>query len=86
VRRYAIEATNRRPSPVALEIVERLPVARDTRITVELAPDTTPPTTTEHDGDQGVLAWQIELEPEATTTVTFAYAIRHPADLDVTGF
>ena len=85
-RRYAIEATNRRPSPVSLEIVERLPVARDSRITVELGQGTTPPTTMEHDGDQGVLAWQIELEHEASTTVTFAYAIRHPADLDVTGF
>ncbi len=85
-RRYATEVTNRRQSPVALEIVERLPVARDSRITVELGPDTTPPTTMAHDGDQGVLAWRIELEPEATTTVTFAYAIRHPADLDVTGF
>jgi uncharacterized protein (TIGR02231 family) len=85
-RRFATHATNRRPSPVTLEIVERLPVARDTRITVELGQGTTPPTTMEHDGDQGVLAWRIELEPEATRTVTFAYTIRHPADLDVTGF
>ena len=85
-RRYATEATNRRQSPVTLELVDHLPVARDSRITVDVGPATTPPTTMEHDGDQGVLAWRIELEPEASTTVTFAYTIRHPADLDVTGF
>ena len=85
-RRYAIEATNRRSEPVTLEFIDRLPVARDSRITVELAAETTPPTTTEHDGDQGVLAWRRVLEPGETTTITFAYTIRHPADLDVTGF
>jgi uncharacterized protein (TIGR02231 family) len=85
-RRYAIEATNRRNEPVTLELIDRLPVARDSRITVELDAATTPPTTTEHDGDQGVLAWRRVLEPGETSTVTFAYTIRHPADLDVTGF
>jgi uncharacterized protein (TIGR02231 family) len=85
-RRYAIEATNRRTSPVALEIIDHLPVAQDSRITVELGAETTPPTTTEHDGHQGVLAWRLALEPGQTTTITFAYTIRHPADLDVTGF
>jgi len=85
-RRYAIEAINRRSSPVALEIIDNLPVSRDSRITVELDPATTPPATTEHDGDAGVLAWQLELAPAAATTITFAYTVRHPADLEVTGF
>jgi uncharacterized protein (TIGR02231 family) len=85
-RRFVVEAANRRPEPVEIELVERLPVSRDTRITVELLPATTPPTTTEHDRDQGVLAWRQRLEPGETAAVTFAYAVRHPADLDVTGF
>jgi hypothetical protein len=85
-RRYAIDATNHRAGPVALEIIDNLPVSRDSRITVELGPATTPPATTEHDGDAGVLAWRLELAPDAATTITFAYTIRHPADLDVTGF
>jgi uncharacterized protein (TIGR02231 family) len=85
-RRYAIEATNHRTSPVTLEIIDNLPVARDDRITVELAFDTTPPTTTAHDDDAGVLAWRLELAPAETATIIFAYTIRHPADLDVTGF
>jgi len=85
-RRYAIEATNRRNSPVALEIIDNLPVSRDSRITVELGPATTPPATTEHARDAGVLAWQLELVPAAVTTIIFAYTVRHPADLDVSGF
>ena len=86
VRRYAVDVTNRRSQPVELEIVDNLPVSRDSRITVQLLPDTTPPTTTEHDGDSGVLAWRLDLPPGAAASVGFAYTIRHPADLDVTGF
>ncbi len=85
-RRYAVEATNRRPTPVDLEIVDRLPVSRDSRITVELLPVTSPPTTTEHDQDQGVLAWRRSLRPGESLVVDFAYAVRHPADLEVDGF
>jgi uncharacterized protein (TIGR02231 family) len=85
-RRYAIEATNRRPGPVELEIVDRLPVPRDTRITVELLRESSPASTTEHDRDAGVLAWQRRLEPGEMTTVTFAYTVRHPADLELSGF
>lgn len=85
-RRYAIDATNRRSRPVMLEIIDNLPVSRDSRITVELDPATTAPATTEHGGAAGVLAWPLELAPDAATTITFAYTIRHPADLDVTGF
>jgi uncharacterized protein (TIGR02231 family) len=85
-RRYAIEATNRRPGPIELEIVDRLPVPRDTRITVELLPASSPASTTEHDRDAGVLAWQRRLEAGETATVTFAYAVRHPADLELSGF
>ena len=85
-RRYAIEATNRGTAPVVLEIIDHLPVSRDSRIVVEFGPDTTPPATTEHDGAAGVLAWQLALAPGEATSLTFAYTIRHPADLDVTGF
>ena len=85
-RRFVIEATNRRAGPIDLEIIDRLPVSRDARITVELLPETSPPTTTEHDREQGVLAWHRRIEPGETTAVTFAYAVRHPADLEVTGF
>lgn len=85
-RRYAIEATNRRREAVTLEVIDRLPVSRDSRITVELLPETTPPTTDRHDGDEGVLAWNRELAPGEAATITFAYAVRHPADVNVTGF
>ncbi len=85
-RRFVIEATNRRQQPVELQIIDRLPVSRDSRITVDRLPATSPPTTEAHDRDQGVLAWRRQLEPGATTTVTLAYAIGHPADLDVSGF
>lgn len=85
-RRFAIDATNRRTGPVTLEIIDNLPVSRDDRITVELGPATTPPVTTAHGGDAGVLAWQLALQPGEQATIGFAYTIRHPAELDVTGF
>jgi hypothetical protein len=85
-RRFVTEATNRRTTPVEIEIIDRLPVSRDARITVELLPATTPPATTEHDQDQGVLAWRQRLEPGEKAVVTFAYTVRYPADLEVSGF
>jgi hypothetical protein len=85
-RRYVIEATNRRDEPITLEILEQLPISRDTRITVELLPATAPPSTTEHDGAVGVLAWTRDLPAGETQRLTFGYVVRHPADIDVMGF
>lgn len=85
-RRFSTTVTNRRPGPVTVELFDRLPVPRDTRITVERLPGTTPPARTAPDDKAGVLVWQLELPPGASETVTFGYRIRHPADLQVTGF
>jgi uncharacterized protein (TIGR02231 family) len=85
-RLFATTVTNRRTGPVTLELFDRLPVPRDTRITVERLPETTPPALTAPDDRPGVLVWQLELPPGATETVTFGYRVRHPADLRVTGF
>lgn len=85
-RRYAIEATNRRQEPVTLEILERLPVPRDERIVVRLLDDTTPPDTRSFDDKPGILAWRRTLEAGQSLELILAYEVRHPADLDVTGF
>jgi uncharacterized protein (TIGR02231 family) len=85
-RRYVIEATNRRDEPITLEILEQLPTSRDSRITVELLPVTAPPSTTEHDGAVGVLAWTRNLPAGESQRLTFGYVVRHPADIDVIGF
>ncbi len=85
-RLFATTITNRRTGPVTLELLDRLPVPRDTRITVERMAETTAPTTTAPDDRPGVLVWALELAPGATETVMFGYRIRHPADLQVTGF
>ncbi len=85
-RRFATTVTNRRPDPVTLQLLDRLPVPRDTRITVERLQDTTPPTTTAPDDKPGVLVWRLELPPGASETVTFGYRVSHPADLRITGF
>ncbi|MEZ5865854.1 MAG: mucoidy inhibitor MuiA family protein [Geminicoccaceae bacterium] len=85
-RLFATTITNRRAGPVTLELFDRLPVPRDTRITVERLTATTTPAITAPDDRPGVLVWELELPPGATETVTFGYRIRHPADLQVTGF
>ncbi len=85
-RLFATTVTNRRTDAITLELLDRLPVPRDTRITVERMAETMAPTTTAPDDRPGVLVWELELPPGATETVTFGYRIRHPADLQVTGF
>ena len=85
-RRFVIEATNGRAEPIELEVIDRLPTSRDARITVELLAGTTQPSTTDVDNAPGVLAWTRTLAPGQTLRLTFGYAIRHPAELNVTGF
>ncbi len=85
-RRYVIEATNGRAEPIELEVIDRLPISRDARITVELLAGTTPPSTTDVADAPGVLAWTRTLAPGQTLRLTFGYAIRHPAELNITGF
>ncbi len=85
-RRYVVEATNGRAGPITLEVIDRLPTSRDSRVTVELLAGTTPPSTIDVDDVPGVVAWTRTLAPGETLRLTFGYAVRHPAELNITGF
>jgi uncharacterized protein (TIGR02231 family) len=81
-RGYRIEIENRHERPMNVTILDRLPVARDERIQVELSPSDTAPTRQDVDGRPGVLAWDLELDPGASETLDFGYTVVWPEDVE----
>lgn len=65
---------------VTLIVEDRIPVARDERIDVRLANETTPGHTPS-DHRPGVMLWELELEPGDRRDLVLDYEIRHPTEL-----
>ncbi|MBB6092920.1 uncharacterized protein (TIGR02231 family) [Povalibacter uvarum] len=74
------EITNYHSMPIALEVVDRIPVAQNKDIRVEALKGATDPTTRDLDGQSGVMLWQITAQPRQTATIRHYYSVRYPAD------
>ncbi len=82
--RTRFEITNHTAQPVTVEVVDRIPVARHSDITVEMLPDASEPQTRDLDGQAGLLLWQVQAEPGQTQTIRHQYRIRHPSGQELT--
>ncbi len=86
-RQFEIEISNRHRMAMAVSIDDRMPVARDERIRIELTPATDAPTERDVDGRPGVLRWTRGLAPGQTWVITFGYRASFPTDIeDVIGW
>ncbi|WP_006747634.1 DUF4139 domain-containing protein [Thioalkalivibrio paradoxus] len=81
-RSYRITVDNRHERALEVTVLDRLPVARDQRIAVELGPNATPPTERDVDGRLGVLAWTGEWAPGESRTIRFSYLVSWPEDVE----
>ena len=81
-RGYRLAIENRHARPMNVTILDRLPVPRDERISVELSPSGSTPTRTNVDGRPGVLAWDLELDAGASENLRFAYTVTWPEDVE----
>jgi uncharacterized protein (TIGR02231 family) len=81
-RGYRITLNNRHDRPLAVTVLDRVPVPRDERIKVELNPAGTPPTERDVDGRLGVLSWTSELPAGGTRELRFGYTVTWPDDLE----
>ena len=81
-RGYHITVHNRHDRSLAVTILDRMPVARDERIKVELTPATTKPSERDVDGRLGVLAWNIEPAAGTREELRFGYTVSWPEDVE----
>jgi len=82
-RRYRIQVENRHARPIAIVVLDQLPVSEAKTITVQALPEATPPTARAVDGRRGVVAWGYDYAAGETKEITHAFAISWPADQDV---
>ncbi|MBR2835573.1 MAG: mucoidy inhibitor MuiA family protein [Coriobacteriales bacterium] len=71
---YEIEVTNTQNSPVNAVIVDQIPVARDSSITVEVNESGGAAITSK----SGEVRWNLELAPSETRTLKLSYTISYP--------
>jgi len=72
------EVTSFHANTLPIEIVDRIPVASEDDIKVEVLKGATPPTTKDFDGHAGVYLWRLSGEPRKTETVRHYYSVRFP--------
>jgi uncharacterized protein (TIGR02231 family) len=75
-RRFEITSFHANAFPI--EIIDRVPVAREDDIRIEVLKGATPPTVRDLDGHAGVFLWRLAGEPRKTETIRHYYSVRFP--------
>jgi uncharacterized protein (TIGR02231 family) len=82
-RQWDIVVKNLHKVAIPVTLIDRLPYATNTDITVEPMPGMTVPSEKDLDKKRGVLAWRFDLDPAAEKTVKFGYKVTWPKDMEV---
>jgi hypothetical protein len=77
-RRY--EITSYHTTALPIEIIDRVPVPKESGITVQVLDGATPPTVRDLDGKAGVYLWRLDGTPRKTETIRHYYSVRYPSD------
>ena len=85
-RRFLTKVTNYHERPIAITVLDNLPVPRDERIDVALLRDTTEPTAKDVEDRKGVFAWTWDYQAGEAREIRFAYAGADPEQQQVPGF
>jgi len=79
-RKRRFEITSFHASALPIEIIDRIPVARDEDIRVEVLKGATPPVSRDFNGHAGVYLWRLAGEPRKTETIRHYYSVKFPRD------
>ena len=82
VRSYAVE--NRHDKPIALQLLDAAPVSRNDKIGVQ-SQYTPPPANTRWNGQNGMIAWELQLPASSSAQFKAVHQIRFPEDMPITG-
>ncbi len=77
-RRY--EITSYHGTALPIEVVDRVPVPKESDIKVEVLDGATAPTLRDLDGKEGVYLWKLPGTPRKTESIRHYYSVRYPSD------
>jgi uncharacterized protein (TIGR02231 family) len=77
-RRYEITSYHAAAFPI--EVIDRVPVPKESGIKVEVLEGATAPTTKDLDGMAGIYLWRLAGTPKKTETIRHLYSVRYPSD------
>ncbi|HXS80769.1 MAG TPA: mucoidy inhibitor MuiA family protein [Gammaproteobacteria bacterium] len=80
-RRY--EITSYHAAALPIEIIDRVPVPKESGIDVKVLDGATPPTERNLDGNEGVYLWRFDGTPRQTQTIRHYYSVRYPSDREL---
>lgn len=72
---YVISLRNTKQKPVSMVLEDRVPVSRLSDITVEAGENSG----AKYNSENGILRWELELQPGESIEKKFAYSLRYPA-------
>jgi len=82
-RKHRFEITNYHDVVIPIEVVDRVPVSKNSDIKVEILKDATEPTTKDFSGKAGVLLWRFDAQPQKLVSIRHYYSIKSPKDKPV---
>jgi len=77
-RRRRFEITSFHATALPIEVIDRVPVARDDDIRIEVLKGATPPASKDFNGHAGVYLWRLAGEPRKTETIRHYYSVKFP--------
>jgi uncharacterized protein (TIGR02231 family) len=83
-RDFKTSVKNMHSFPVHVSVIDRVPVAENTSITVETLPQTTAPSEKQIADRRGVMGWTFDLPPGETKDIRLAWRVKWPADREIT--
>ena len=77
--RQRFDVTSYHPTPIAVEILDRIPVSKNSDIHVEVLKGATDPTVKDFQGKPGVFLWRFDAQPQKTVSIRHYYSLQYPA-------
>ncbi len=81
--RQRFDVTSYHPTPITVEIVDRIPVSKSSDIHVEVLKGATDPTMKDFEGKPGVFLWRFDAQPQKTFSIRHYYSIQYPVGRQV---
>jgi uncharacterized protein (TIGR02231 family) len=83
--KYRISLENMKDKPITMRVFDSLPIPQNDRISVK-GPQVWPePETRNYRDREGVMMWNLELQPSETKEITTSFHVKHPKDVEPTG-
>lgn len=77
--RQRFDVTSYHPTPITVEVVDRVPVSKNSDIHVEVLKGATDPTVKDFQGKPGVFLWRLDAQPQKTVSIRHYYSLQYPA-------